>query len=268
MQVGIIGMGVVGQALHGTFKKKHITRTYDINGKWETFEDVLKTEIIFLCLPTPTKFISGRFQQSNIALSEVLSSLNEANYKGIIVIKSTVLPGTTEEFGIIYPDLKLVHNPEFLSEKTAKEDFKNSKSVLISSKDFKNSGVLVEFYKKTFPDLELKFISFNPKITEMAKYMCNVFYATKISIFNEFYDICQKLNIDFREVKTAAMCSNDWIGMKHTEVPGPDGKRGWGGMCFPKDVEALLGFAEKQRIDIPTIKASYDYNKKVRDDLE
>jgi len=242
MKVGQIGFGFVGGALHRSLEKKGVkTLIYDKFQKIGSITALLGTDVIFLCLPTP--YIEGHgFDLS--AIIENLKGLSEKSYDGLIVIKSTVEPGITASLGDRFKDLHLCHNPEFLTARTADEDFHNQEHIVLGYNEQPDTAMekveaLFDFFNKHYPNAD---ISMCRSIeSESMKLFCNNFYAMKVQIFNEFYFLCQKQGIDFEVVKDL-MIKNNWINPMHTQVPGPDGKPSYGGACFPKDTKALNHF--------------------------
>jgi UDPglucose 6-dehydrogenase len=237
MRVAQIGNGFVGNALHKSFKEKGIdTIIYDKFQKIGKIEDTLDADIIFLCLPTP--YVEG-FGFGLGAIQENLKFLAKLNFKGICVIKSTVEPGTTRCLEGQY-DLRICHNPEFLSEKTAFEDFHNQEHIVIGiNEELERDMEVVRLYQDLY--LNAKISICKSEESEVMKLFCNNFYAMKVQIFNEFYFLCQKIGADFYEIRDL-MLENDWINPMHTQVPGRDGKMSYGGHCFPKDTKALCHF--------------------------
>ena len=242
MNIGQIGFGFVGGALHRSLQKKGIkTKVYDKYLNKGSIKDLLDTDVIFLCLPTP--YVNGHgFDLS--AIIENLKKLSQEGYEGLLVVKSTVEPGITQSLGERFSNLSLCHNPEFLTARTADEDFHNQKHVVFG---YNTGGVSSEaktkqlsaFFKQHYPAAE--FSDCSSLESESMKLFCNNFYAMKVQIFNEFYFLCQKRGIDYERVK-ALMIKNDWINPMHTEVPGHDGSPSYGGACFPKDTNALNHF--------------------------
>jgi len=242
MKIGQIGFGFVGGALHRSLKKKGVkTIVYDKFQKIGSIDILLGTDVIFLCLPTP--YVDGHgFDLS--AIIENLKALAEKTYEGLIVIKSTVEPGITESLGARFRGLHLCHNPEFLTARTADEDFHNQKHIVLGYNECPETSMekveaLFDFFKQHYPETDISMC--RSVESESMKLFCNNFYAMKVQIFNEFYFLCQKRGIDFEIVKDL-MIKNDWINPMHTLVPGPDGQPSYGGACFPKDTRALNHF--------------------------
>jgi len=259
-KIGIIGYGMVGSAVgrvcHGAGYALSIFDKYKALGK---MSDVTKdTNLIFVCVPTPT--YAG--VQDLDSLHLVLSELSDSNYSNPIIIKCTVLPGITNGLSSAYPNLNLFHNPEFLREKTAVEDFLNQTAVIISGKRIREfEKEMSDLFKRILPNAEILFFD-ETMVTEMGKYIHNVFLATKVAFFNQVYEYCNNRGISYEAALTVAK-SQGGVGAGHTTVPGPDGLRGFGGSCFPKDTEALLS-SRKSADELTILKEAVRYNKNLR----
>jgi UDPglucose 6-dehydrogenase len=233
MIIAQIGNGFVGSALNRSFFMKGLNiKIYDKFQNLGSLEDILNSDYIFFCLPTPYCPVTG-YDLS--AIEENLLFLSNNNYNGTIVIKSTVLPGTCKYLSKKY-SINIIHNPEFLTERTAFEDFHNQSHIVLGFSD-KVDQIIIDLYQKYYPDAKISICDSDE--SESMKIFCNTFYAVKIQIFNEFYLLSNALKIDFNNVK-GLMLKNGWINPMHTIVPGPDGKLSYGGHCFPKDTNALL----------------------------
>ncbi len=245
MKCAIIGIGFVGNAMLQSFLKRQIDVVcYDKYKTFDKLEDCLKTELCFLCLPT--LFDEETRGYNKTALVNTCDYLHKHSYQGIVVIKSTVEPKSTEELGKTYPSLKFVHNPEFLTARTAVEDFENQNHVVLGEcmNDNETSiDVLIDFFRKHYPSATITHCSSTE--SECMKIFCNTFYSVKIQYFTELYCLCKKIDCDYETV-TKLMLKNKWINPMHTKIPGPDSLISYGGFCFPKDTNALLAFMKKQ----------------------
>lgn len=182
-------------------------------------------EAIFVCVPTPTDNTNYQL------LRGILTDIKNLNYQGIVVVKSTVPPHYLEEFDIVY-------NPEFLSRATSNTDFIKPPFVLLGG-DTTKTYKIAELYRK-YSRVKMNRVIFTDiKTASFAKYVMNSFYATKITFMNSMYDIAQQQGIEWESVTDILKCQ-PWMGTHHFEVPGPDGHRGFGGPCLPKDTEALV----------------------------
>ena len=222
--IGIIGYGFVGQAVAAGFPKvEHIVSDPAVNTVTIANVCAADPEAIFVCVPTPTD------NSDYGILKSVLTEIERCEYKGLTVVKSTVLPRHLKEFNVIL-------NPEFLSRKTAAEDFINPPLVLFGGHPEQTSQ-LYEIYKK-YSIVNLTNVKFTDvKTASLAKYTFNSFYATKLTFMNQIYDVATEEGIDFDELKSV-LKMNPWMGVSHLDVPGWEG-RGFSGPCLPKDTKAL-----------------------------
>jgi len=263
MNIGIIGLGYVGTALKEGFKSCHNIETYDLIPKLSSCQSinelVTKTQIIFLCVPTPMN--EDGSSNLDIIQNTVKQIADNKNIKDkILVIKSTVPPGTTEILNKKYDNLDIIFNPEFLTESNFIEDFKNQNRIILGGPR-PATTILKQFYINIFPNSTI--IKTDSSYAEMVKYLANTFLATKVSFANEMKMICDKLEIDYDKVVEYAIY-DDRLGKSHWSVPGPDGKLGFGGSCFPKDINALISTAIDLGLDPQIIKSAWDLNLKIR----
>ena len=262
MNVGIVGLGYVGTAVETVFKEYYKVITYDINKKCsaESLDTLVEqTDIIFLCLPTPMNSNGS----CNISIIEnVLSELNNSdNIKDkIIAIKSTISPGTTIDLQNKYINLNLVFNPEFLTEKNYINDFRNQNRIIIGGKK-KNMMIIEKIYKNIFKNIPI--ILTDSTTAEMVKYLTNTFLATKVSFANEMKVICDNLEINYNQVVKYSLFDQR-LGSSHWNVPGHDGKLGFGGSCLPKDLNSMIFVANNLGLDLNLLKSVWKTNIKVR----
>jgi UDPglucose 6-dehydrogenase len=273
--IGIIGNGFVGKAVKESFKNHFDVFVFDLDKRKANVKSlnelINKCRIIFLCLPTPME------QDGSCHLGIVEETLNkvddwcdEMEYYGLeqrtIVIKSTISPGTTEKWNQNFKHIDIAFNPEFLTEANSIEDFKTQNRIIIGSTR-KVGAKIKSIYSKVFPKVPI--IKTSTTIAEMIKYFTNCYLSTKVSFANEMYQICEKLDIDYDKVVEYAV-RDERIGSSHLNVPGPDGDFGFGGHCFPKDLNALINLAEKQGLglDINVLKATLETNNRVRTDRD
>jgi UDPglucose 6-dehydrogenase len=270
-KLGIIGQGFVGSAVREGMKNHFEILAYDKDpNKFSNVESIFhiveSTSITFLCVPTPMKR-SGECDLSIVrkALDEISSVANALTVQDyIVVIKSTIPPGTTNMLNEEYPNLDIVFNPEFLTEANAIEDYKNQNRIIVGG-ERPGSTKVKAIFAKAFPKVPI--IKTSSTIAEMIKYVTNTFLATKVSFANEMYQICQGLDIDYDKVIEYARY-DDRLGNSHWSVPGPDGDFGFGGHCFPKDIAALRFVAEGLSIDPIMLTSAIQKNNQVRTDLD
>ena len=261
MKIGIIGQGFVGTAVREGLKDYHTINTFDLvkECNCDSISDLVnKSTYIFVCVPTPMK-IDGSCDTSIV--ENVVEEINTVSMTDkIVIIKSTVTPGTTERLNEKYANCKIVFNPEFLTEANFIEDFKNQDRIIIGGPRPASTKVRQLFYK-VFPKAHI--IKTSSTIAEMVKYTTNTFLATKVSFANEIKMICDKIDIDYDKVIEYAT-HDDRLGYSHWSVPGPDGHDGFGGSCFPKDINALLDVCRKLGVPAKTLYGAWETNLKVR----
>ena len=240
MNIGVIGQGFVGNAVYQKFKNFYNVFTFDLVESLcnSTIEEIKKIcNVIFICVPTPM----NKDGSCNIEIVEsVISELKNLD-KRIIVIKSTIPPGTTQKMNDRFKKNQIVFNPEFLTERNAVNDYNNQKRIILGGPR-PATTILKNIFSKVFPSSHI--IKTGSTHAEMIKYFTNSFLAMKVSFANEIYDLCQKLNLDYDKVVEYAL-ADDRIGNSHLNVPGPDGDFGFGGHCFPKDLAALIKLTEE-----------------------
>jgi len=254
MNLGIIGCGVVGQATANGFEKRgHKVFRYDINGKFLPLDDVLKQcNVLLICVPTPAD------KNGDIDLSILDDAINKVAVKGkIVVIRSTVPPGTTRKYAKKYKNVKFIFNPEFLTEKTAEYDFLHPDKIVIGGINKDAINTISNLYK----NFRAPIIKTDFETAEMVKYFINCFYATKVIFANQIYDICQKAGINYEKVKKIAVLDKR-ITDSHFEI-FHKGYRGFGGKCLPKDLSGLIAFAEELGINPEFLKKIKDINKQL-----
>ena len=265
MIVSIIGVGFVGSAIRESFEKKLIdVIAYDKFKRIGNFESCLKSDLMFLCLPT--LFDNEKKEYDKSSINEICEKLNDNNFNGIVIIKSTVEPNTIKQLSLKYKDLKFIHNPEFLSARTAFRDFHNQKHIVLGKTDNvtdEEMDSLKDFYSLHYPNAKISLCSSTE--SESMKIYCNSFYAVKIQFFNELYQTCNKNDCNFDTVRDL-MLENNWINPMHTMVPGTDGKMSYGGGCFPKDTNALLHNMKKLDVPHKVLQACVEEHDQMRDE--
>ena len=257
MIIGIVGQGYVGTAIKSGFEKHYELETYDkydeSKSTCELFDLVAECKVIFVCVPTPMNKDGSCHTD---IVEDVVKEINKWSYaywgnidrKPTIVIKSTVSPGTTERLHKKYKSVDVIFNPEFLTEATFIEDFKNQNRIILGGIR-RGTNKLRQIYSKVFPSTTI--VKTGAKYAEMVKYFTNCFLSTKVSFANEMKQICDGLDIDYDKVVEYATY-DERLGKSHWAVPGPDGDLGFGGHCLPKDLNALISVAYHLQLE-PTI---------------
>ena len=271
-RIGVFGNGFVGSAVQFGFSPgtgcNYEVRVYDKDPSKSVDsieETVNESEFVFLSVPTPSnKDGSMNLDIVEQALQDI-SDVNESE-DNIVLLRSTVTPGTTRKLQEKYPNLRLVFNPEFLTERNAKYDFINQARVIVGGGDMMLERSYVErvgdLYRWRFGE-SIPVVETNWETAELIKYMSNCFFTTKISFMNEMYQISEKCGVDWG-VALDGFFRDGRVGHSHMNVPGPDGKFGFGGSCFPKDIQAILHFGESLCLNLNTIKGAWKTNLEVR----
>ena len=257
--ISIIGLGYVGGAHSSLLNKNDIEyNVCDINLKQGNFnyfnnvEDLIKyseaksnVHYIMICVPTPSD------HEGNCDISivkDILNKLNENITKETyIIIKSTLVPGTSQMFNELFPKLNILFSPEFLKQKSYKEDIYNAKFIILGippsfnmtqypkilkvMRLFYKHNSCIEIYMKSYEEAEL------------FKYTLNTYFGIKITFFNEIYDLCQKMNVDYQKLKELFKLDQR-VGEYGITVPGDHG-RGYHGVCIPKEVSGMIKLQEK-----------------------
>lgn len=259
-KIGIIGNGFVGNAVYQNIKSYYPTYVYDknINKSYNSLDEVLSCEFVFICVPTPMILADGADCNLSILLS-VFSDI-PLNSSPIFIIKSTVPIGTTESIQNKRKDLKIIHNPEFLTELNSINDFKNAERNIFGG-DKEICLKVLEILKKVTPNAKNFIVS--SKESEAIKYFSNTFLAIKVTYFNILHDLTTSLDLNYNNL-VDGICSDSRIGFSHTKVPGPDGEKGFGGTCFPKDINALISTLKNNKINYQLLEEVWKYNKQIR----
>ena len=266
MKIGIIGQGYVGTAIKVGFEPHYTVETYDKYDGWKTtiqLTDLVETcQVIFVCVPTPmnkdgschTDIVESVVKEIDEWVSRYHKDINP-----IVVIKSTVSPGTTDRLNKKYDGVNVIFNPEFLTEMNFLEDFKNQTRIILGGTR-KGTNKLRQVYSKVFPSATI--VKTGSKTAEMVKYFVNSFLATKVSFANEMKVICDEIGIDYDKVVEYSTY-DERLGKSHWAVPGPDGDLGFGGHCLPKDVSAIV-----KEFGSELLKTVLEVNDKVRENKD
>lgn len=255
MRIGVVGGGVVGNATAHAFREMGEVRVYDVIPERSTHSlgKVLDCDIVFLCLPTPQKVDSLACDLS--AVEQFFTELTRFGKGEVIVnfvLRSTVPIGTTKRLREWYKCPNLCHSPEFLTARTAVEDACNPTRLIIGHPrlDGLQWDGLERLYAKRFPAVPL--FTMTSDESEAVKLMQNGFSAVKIAFFNEMRCLADKFGLDWERVMSGLLAGG-WINSMHTAVPGPDGQRGFGGPCLPKDLANLVKHVWDNRTDAETV---------------
>ena len=262
MTIGVIGQGYVGTAIKLGFQDHYDVVTYDKfdlgKSTHSKISDIVdEAKVIFVCVPTPMRKDGTCYTG---IVEEVIREINETANDHIVVIKSTVPPGTTDRFNHEFSNVTVIFNPEFLTEENFLDDFKNQNRIILGGSR-KGTNKLRQIYSKVFPKATI--VKTGDKHAEMVKYFTNCFLATKVSFANEMYNICEQLDLDYDKVVEYAIY-DERLGKSHWAVPGPDGDFGFGGHCLPKDLSAIVNTFNTYGL----LEAVENVNDQVREDRD
>lgn len=251
-KIGIMGIGMVGGAMQRYFTEISGMSivVYDPAKGFSDTHEINTADIIFICVPTPFNQEKNNFD--TLYLDEAFSILNGNK---IIVIKSTVLPGTTQEYQLKFPQHKILFNPEFLTETTADKDVREPNRQIVGYTQ--ESREVAQEVMDVLPRAPFEKLV-TAEEAEMVKYYNNCFYVLKVAYVNQIYDLCQKLGIDYDHVKECAK-AEPMMGTNHFEI-FHKGYRGYGGKCLPKDVRALIRLAQDNAVDLTLLRNAEEYN--------
>lgn len=261
--IGIIGNGFVGSAIANGFALHANVRIYDVNPERSTHsftETVNNSDVMFLSVPTPMKMTNGEIDLS--IMDSAVSDIANANkrHDNVLVIKSTVVPGTVEKYVDQYPGLNIVFSPEFLTERAATLDFINASRVVLGG-NTENVEKVESVFRSRFPYKRI--IKTDLTTAQFTKYMANCFFSTKISFMNEMKQAADAMSVDW-EKAMEGFVADGRIGNSHLDVPGHDGSLGFGGKCFPKDLNAFIKSLESSGVSPTVLKAVWEKNMEVR----
>jgi len=265
MKIGIIGNGFVGGAIINAFKNKkdidlYVYDSIEIKSK-NCLEQTVNSDITFVCLPTPMKNIEGGEADLSI-IESFFEKVSFFNSKSIFLIKSTIPVGTTKNLQERFNNLCILHNPEFLTARFANEDFLNADRHIVGGMDEEAKEKIKSFYLSHFPKIPVFLTSSDE--SELIKYCSNCFFATKVSFFNEIKLFSENIGADYSLI-ISALTADKRIENSHTQVPGHDGDYGFGGYCYPKDINAFMRTLDQsKKASGSVLRAIWERNKEIR----
>ena len=264
LKLGIVGHGFVGKATDWGFNKRISKFIVDplLNTSVQDLRD-FQPDIVFICVPTP---MSNDGSQDSSIIDGVVRELIIHCPDAIKVVKSTVLPSLLDELQKY--DSKIVYNPEFLREKHANLDFVNSDMIIFGG-DRNISTQVSNAYLRHSRCKTKEHIFTDLKTASLIKYSINTFLASKVIFFNEMHSLFERLDVkDSWESVVNIISRDNRIGNSHMSVPGHDGRRGFGGACFPKDSLALIKFANSLGVDLNSLISTVKINNQIRSKYE
>lgn len=251
-KIAIMGTGMVGGALDRYFHTQEIKAgLYDPPKGLSDPQVLADADVIFVAVPTPYYLDGTGFDESYLrAAFDAISVPGKT-----VVLKSTILPGTTERFQGLYPQHRVLFSPEFLTETTVDFDMQHPKRQIVGYTSASRGDA--ELVMGLLPRAPFEKIV-TAETAELVKYFGNAFYALKVAYANQLYDMCQKLGIDYDHVKDCA-ASEPMVGGTHLEI-FHKGYRGYGGKCLPKDTRSIIQLGDAVGVDLTLLKAAEAYN--------
>ena len=255
----------MGSAIVSGFGLHSEIKVFDKDPKksTHTLEEVVNdSEFIFVCVPTPMKEAQGGEIDTTI-IESVFSdakSIMKLGMNPIFIIKSTVTPGTLESLQNKYPSLNIIHSPEFLTERAANLDFINASRIVLGG-DKELTDEVKELFRERFP--YKKIIQTDVTTAQFIKYMANCFFAVKVSFMNEMKQGADTLGVNWNDAMHGFV-TDGRIGNSHLDVPGHDGLLGFGGKCFPKDLNAFISLFDSNEVFPTIMRAAWTKNLEVR----
>ena len=246
MKIGIAGYGFVGQAHEGVLKDYHDIIISDPAKKM--YGDLRHADAIIVCVSTPQGSHGG------CHMDNVYEVLEDSPHVPIL-IKSTISVEGWDMLKHVFPNKQLTFSPEFLRAASALEDFQKTDTILLGGG---NTGFWADIFISAMGNINVNIA--NPKELIVTKYARNSFLALKVAYFNQLYDLCKKLGIDYEQVRRYTILDNR-IGESHSTITD---ERGFGGHCFPKDVNALIKTAQRDNVDLSILKNAVEYNRNIR----
>jgi UDPglucose 6-dehydrogenase len=250
-----MGVGVVGGAVLNYFRLEGINPLlYDPGKNLGSIQEINQADLVYMCVPTP--YVHGKgFDDSYLA-----DAFSRLSGEKTVVIKSTVLPGTTQRYQDKYPNFKVLFNPEFLTEAHANEDFLDPDRQIVGFCDPADAPTAAAVLEMLPP---APYEALVPASTaEMIKYATNSFLALKVIFGNEMFDLCQATGVDYDEVRKGIGVDKR-IGDSHFRVDDA-GYRGYGGKCLPKDTMSLLDLADDLGVQMRLLEAAHEVNLRLR----
>lgn len=254
MNIGIIGLGVIGSACKYGFEKLgHKVLCHDIKLNTE-IKDVMEAEIVYICVPTwPTD--NGSCDVSIV--EETIYELKRLNYNGVVAIKSTVKPTTTQRL-LDETGMKICFVPEFLRERCAIVDFTEKHDLLAVGTHSQEVFDMVVKCHGTFPN---DHTMLTPTEAEVLKYYSNIFNAMKVIFANEMYEVANAIGANYLKIKDAFIKRGTATDM-YLDVN--DNFRGYGGVCLPKDTLAMASFVKELGLNLSLFETIDLENKKFK----
>jgi len=240
MRILIAGYGMVGKAHHELLKDRHDIEIYD---PALGYKHLKAPDAVIVCVATPQR-PDGSCHMNNVF--DVIETSPDVP----ILIKSTISVEGWDMLVDAFPNRMLNFSPEFLRAESAVEDLQNTDLILVGGSD-------PFFWGKVF-NLPVEIAEARELI--LAKYARNSFLALKVAFFNQMYDLCNALDVEYSAVAHYTGM-DERIGYSHTYITD---ERGFGGHCFPKDINAFVKTAQRNNVELSILKEAVEYNRRIR----
>ena len=263
VKIGVIGKGFVGSALSNGFNDYVEQHVVDPRLTDNTIKSLIEFDpsVIFICVPTPK--CDSHMDVDVSTVRSIVTEIASFAYRGVVTIKNTITPNHLTKLKKDF-DLKLVYNPEFLTEANSFDDFLNPHMQILGGK-WKDCEVLDKLYTRHSKVKIVPIYKVDLVTASLIKYSINSWLAMKVTFFNELYELHKSSGaITTWEQFTTMLSTDPRIGKSHMQVPGPDGGFGFGGHCFPKDVSALIYYAKGQKVKLDLLSKSLKVNDTLR----
>lgn len=260
-KIAIIGYGFVGKAVEFGFRNK--TNDVMIVDPYKGHHNIdemifFNPDFVFVCVPTPMND-DGSINKSII--NSVVNQLNTID--ATVIVKSTITPDVVKE---ICCNNNFVYNPEFLTERNAFEDFLTPDFHILGGQGCHAEKVR-DLYTYNSNCNPAPFHYMTPVEASLVKYGINSFLAMKVVWFNQWKELTESLDARYNIV-SKSIGEDDRIGHSHTKVPGLDGKKGFGGSCFPKDTAAIAAFSKLNDVYLSVLEEVINTNFRYRSEYE
>jgi len=257
MKIIVAGYGFVGKAVASAIDQTHTVYVVDPKISQQTVKDYTDADGVIICVGTPSNNLG------DCDVSQVYAVMNTVPETMPVLIKCTVRPDYLNKIVTAFPKHDIAYSPEFLRAATANEDFANQEYMILGRSNSEN--IWRELFITSLKNLN-KIEHCTLTEASMVKYATNCFLSVKVAFFNQLYDMCQMNGADYNKV-VELLKLDERIGDSHMQVPGPDGSRGFGGACFPKDTNAFIHYADSLQISHTLVESAVKYNKRVRKTL-
>jgi nucleotide sugar dehydrogenase len=257
-EIVIAGYGFVGKAVANAIKNKTVLHIVDPKINDNVVSDFKYADGVIICVGTPMT------STGDCDVQQIYQVMDTVPANIPVLIKCTVRPDYLNRLLVNYPNHKICYSPEFLRAVSADEDFANQEYIVLGGED--PDSMWEDLFRTSLKNLN-KVLHCTLTEASMLKYTTNCFLSVKVAFFNQLYDMCKINGADYNTV-IDMLKLDERIGNSHMQVPGPDGSRGFGGACFPKDTNAFVHYSDSLDISHTLVESAIKYNKKIRKNID